>query len=154
MSRATGIAAGTVTAAFPVATFTAAVTSSSAPSLFSTRAAQAAHVIPLIDSSTSRNPAADATPVIAADIKSYLPAGKRPASPRAEDSAAPGNIHRPINRRPCGKGTLATPLLKPVTGRRPQYPARVNGSSRNTRTRYQEYPARVNKYPRPVYRRA
>ena len=83
MSRATGIVAGAVTAAFPVATFTAAVTSSSALSRFSTRAAQDAHVIPLIDSSTSRNPAADATPVIAADIKSYLPAGNaRPARER------------------------------------------------------------------------
>src|SRR6202035_1947632 len=83
MSRATGIAAGTVTAAFPVATFTAAVTSSSAPSLRSTRAAHDAHVIPVIESSTSRNPAADATPVIAADIKSYLQAGiTRPARER------------------------------------------------------------------------
>jgi hypothetical protein len=44
MSRATGMVAGAVTAAFPVATFTAAVTSSRAPSFFSTRAAQEAHV--------------------------------------------------------------------------------------------------------------
>jgi len=42
-----------VTATFPVAKLTLAATPSTALSFFSTRAAHAAHVIPLIDSSSS-----------------------------------------------------------------------------------------------------
>jgi hypothetical protein len=59
-----------MTAALPAA---APVALSSAPG-FSTRAAQEAHVIPLIDTSTSRYPVADATLVIAAGMQSCLPA--------------------------------------------------------------------------------
>ena len=73
ISRVTGTDTGTVTAAFPVAKFTAAVTSSSVPSFFSTRAAHAAHVIPRIESSTSRNPAASSVPVTAADMPALPP---------------------------------------------------------------------------------
>jgi hypothetical protein len=61
----------------PVAKFTAAVTSSKAESFFSTRAAHAAHVIPLTASSTSRHPGNDARPVIAADIQPFLLAEPR-----------------------------------------------------------------------------
>ena len=42
-----------MTAAFPVAKFALAATPSTALSFFSTRAAHAAHVIPLVDSSGS-----------------------------------------------------------------------------------------------------
>src|SRR5579862_7153116 len=80
MSCCTGTAAGTVTLARSVAKFTVAVTPSTALSLFSTRAAHDAHVIPTIENSSSRG-ADDASPVTAADDTCLIPpSSTNPAS--------------------------------------------------------------------------
>src|SRR5579871_4225218 len=85
---------GAVTVALPVAKFTAAVTSVKRLSFFSTRAAHAAHIMPRIESPTSRNSGDDAVPVTEADIQP-LPPGRtaRPAS-YAADTSASVNLHR------------------------------------------------------------
>jgi hypothetical protein len=67
MSCSNATVAGAATVALSVARFTDAVTSGIRDSLPCTRAAHAAHVIPLMDSSTSLSPAADALSVTAAD---------------------------------------------------------------------------------------
>lgn len=72
MSCCTGTAGGTVTLARSVAKFTVAVTPSTALSLFSTRAAHDAHVIPTIENSSSRG-ADDASPVTAAVDTCLIP---------------------------------------------------------------------------------
>jgi hypothetical protein len=66
MSCSTETAAGAVTAAFSVAKFTTAVTSGMPSRVFSTLAAQAAHVIPPIDSSICRKLGAAALLVVPA----------------------------------------------------------------------------------------
>jgi hypothetical protein len=90
-----------------VAKFTAAETSSSALSFFSTRAAHAAHVIPRIESSTSLDPGADAVPVVAADIEP-LPPSRIPGSLAVVDSRRTGNLHRPGNGGNAKEASLIT----------------------------------------------
>jgi hypothetical protein len=80
-----------VTVAFSVAKFTVARTSSIALSLFSTRAAHAAHVIPRIESSTSLIPGD--TPLVAADDMPRPPSSALRRRCLAPTDAAPGNVH-------------------------------------------------------------
>ena len=77
MSNSTGTGDDAVTVAFSVTKLTDAVTPPIAPSVFSTRAAHAAHDIPRIESSTSLNPGDEDAPTTAAgDIQPCLSGGQ------------------------------------------------------------------------------
>src|SRR5215472_12718451 len=104
MSRPISTDGGAVTVALSVATLTEAVTSGISQSFFSRRAAQAAHVMPRIESSTSLTSGADVLLVTAADdIHPCFPhANHTPVSPMPDDSVLPN--HRFVGLRTAHYG--------------------------------------------------
>jgi hypothetical protein len=100
-----------MTVAFSVARLTVAVTSSSAPSFRSTRAAHAAQVIPRIESSISLDPGNRAAPVTAADdIQLRLPA--RPPVPRRQVTAGPGHVSPADDKAGAARTGKSTQRIK------------------------------------------
>src|SRR5215469_15705294 len=108
MSRWISTDGGATTVAFSVATLTEAVTSGISPSFFSTRAAHAAHVMPRIESSTSRSSAA-------VDIYPCFPPGLLSPSARssagAQPCAGPQDTASGLTARP----TPELPARRPVS---------------------------------------